>query len=524
MCTAGRFVWILVGGSLAIAACGGPAGSPTPTPTGSPRTTSATQPPSLSPTLAYSPALVTGWGIPTLVHGEPVLTGAAVQPQIAAAVDDTPFLVGGRVSLYGTDCYVPHDFPATPLLRACGDGFFMELGEAIDYRVRLAGDINPDDAERAVVLRVHLHDSRAAACPDRYRVRCDQAVVVEAIVWSGASFDWSEFVKPTDPPDSLRFASDPPVWSAFGLAEGAVYAYDIETCGAGESQSADLAPWLDVRDGQGVQSRSFYSSPFRNRQDAPEWLRNEDAWWRPISEGGCSAGWNVFVVSGSPVPRRIGWSGQQLDVTTVAIGQPVDVSPLPSFRPPDKAPVLAPGHPYGPGFDPWIRDASLSPAVVRGVLEGAASKISTLTGKPYWDATATFECYDALRCRLVVTGQLAGSEDVDGWLFLLRPDGSELELDRDPSSEFDGPPLRSVPLPAVEDLMSVASEDPETERRLGEYPYIFDYAAWYPDRPGVLSLTYNRPVTTAPTHAVFTITIDIAERRVIRLEEHEHGW
>lgn len=37
--------------------------------------------------------------------------------------------------------------------------------------------------EPAIVLRVHAHDERAVTCPPAYRTQCEQAIVVEQVVW-----------------------------------------------------------------------------------------------------------------------------------------------------------------------------------------------------------------------------------------------------------------------------------------------------------------------------------------------------
>ena len=36
-----------------------------------------------------------------------------------------------------------------------------------------------------IVVRVHVRDARAAACAPSIRVQCEQAIVVESVVWRG---------------------------------------------------------------------------------------------------------------------------------------------------------------------------------------------------------------------------------------------------------------------------------------------------------------------------------------------------
>lgn len=128
-----------------------------------------------------------------VVAGEvAVLRGKAIRDAALAATDESPFLIGGRTAFVLADCAVPTNFPETPLLRVCGDGLVIGDGLIGDQRpfggIALVTDFLPSGPglgfnEPAVVLRVHTHDARAADCPPAYRVRCEQAVVVEQVVW-----------------------------------------------------------------------------------------------------------------------------------------------------------------------------------------------------------------------------------------------------------------------------------------------------------------------------------------------------
>ena len=109
-----------------------------------------------------------------------VLRGGAIGSAVLSASDETPFLIGGELSFMLADCFVPTDFPDTPLLRVCDDGLQMQgVGPLVGDldRAGLAG------LQGAVVLRVHARDPLAADCPDAYRIRCERAIVVEQELW-----------------------------------------------------------------------------------------------------------------------------------------------------------------------------------------------------------------------------------------------------------------------------------------------------------------------------------------------------
>jgi hypothetical protein len=115
--------------------------------------------------------------MPTTIGGEPVLRGETIAAYVAAATDDTPFLIGGLIDFFFVvDCFVPPDFPETLLLRPCG-GWPSIGGIAL-----VTDDWHPTPSQR-YVLRVHVHDPRAADCPPAYREQCERAVVVDEVVW-----------------------------------------------------------------------------------------------------------------------------------------------------------------------------------------------------------------------------------------------------------------------------------------------------------------------------------------------------
>jgi hypothetical protein len=156
---------------------------------------------SLRPTVSPSASGAALWsdGIPRVVAGEPVLRGQAIATHIAAAMADTSFLVGGYVVFVAVDCYVPPNLPSSPLTAPCDDGWTLRdmLGFLIgspsttsgppptSYRLVLGSSV-PGWAEpisSPVVLRVHAHDQRAAACAAAITDKCEQAIVVESVVW-----------------------------------------------------------------------------------------------------------------------------------------------------------------------------------------------------------------------------------------------------------------------------------------------------------------------------------------------------
>ena len=116
-----------------------------------------------------------------------VLRGAAIRDAAATATDETPFLIGGTISIVMADCLVPPDFPETPLLRVCGDGMMIGNGRGFGGSP-VVSDMLPTGpglgfSEPAVVIRVHTHDERAATCPPAYLVECEHAIVVDQVVW-----------------------------------------------------------------------------------------------------------------------------------------------------------------------------------------------------------------------------------------------------------------------------------------------------------------------------------------------------
>lgn len=132
----------------------------------------------------HTPPVALG-NFPSEINAELVVTRDAVAAHIASAVDDSPFLIGGEVKYVSSDCFVPDDFPTTALLVPCDDNYVFGYGPGGFHLVLSGGNLSGFQIGPAV-LRVHVHDQRAADCPVVYRDRCEAAVVVEQVAWSAS--------------------------------------------------------------------------------------------------------------------------------------------------------------------------------------------------------------------------------------------------------------------------------------------------------------------------------------------------
>ncbi len=154
------------------------------------------EPGSTMPPTTPSPAATSRYedGIPTIFDGEPVLRGVAARSWANSAVDDSPFLVGGWITVppagvvYG--CTPMH---GPPWVQTCGGPTLTDMAgseevlwpDIVRHLVFTGVDFSAARTG-AAILRVHVHDQRASDC-DTDRDVCDAAVVVEAIVWNGDS-------------------------------------------------------------------------------------------------------------------------------------------------------------------------------------------------------------------------------------------------------------------------------------------------------------------------------------------------
>lgn len=181
---------VLTIGLLVLAGCGA---SPPPSQTASGSMSS----------VAPSAAAATpepGSAVPASVDGYPVLRGADIPAHIAADPSPTAFYVGGWLTSLEVDCAPPPSGrPTSPLAPWCPSGWFLTetrlmpgaSGQGVPATVYLiVGTTVPGSGwqqDTPVILRVHAHDAQAATCEAAIRAECEQAVVVEAIAWSGAS-------------------------------------------------------------------------------------------------------------------------------------------------------------------------------------------------------------------------------------------------------------------------------------------------------------------------------------------------
>jgi hypothetical protein len=125
--------------------------------------------------------------IPSGIFARPVLSTDEAVQRIASTATDEPFLVAGWIYRAEIDCFVPPDFPVTPLLTPCGSGYHLSgvNGSVASFPLVIdPGSVSEGiPTGLTVVFQVHAHDARAAECPPAYRQACDAAVVVEALVW-----------------------------------------------------------------------------------------------------------------------------------------------------------------------------------------------------------------------------------------------------------------------------------------------------------------------------------------------------
>lgn len=139
---------------------------------------------------------VGGDGLPATYMGQPVFRGDAIGEHIDADTSSSSFFIGGWLRGILVDCDAPPSpRPSSPLAPWCLSGWFLAdhrpvrgdtlppLHLIVGEHVTLSGWRMADP----VILRVHAHDPEAAECAEPIRAECERAVVVEEIVWSGAS-------------------------------------------------------------------------------------------------------------------------------------------------------------------------------------------------------------------------------------------------------------------------------------------------------------------------------------------------
>lgn len=130
-------------------------------------------------------------GIPTRIGAETVLRGGdEIAARVGASPDDTTFLIGGWATgqiMYRCPAATDRPLPRTyESLRACGAPAFhvMEGPDRDTGVVVVALGAPAVPAPGPVVLRVHVHDPLAVACPDPIRPACETTVVLDEVVWT----------------------------------------------------------------------------------------------------------------------------------------------------------------------------------------------------------------------------------------------------------------------------------------------------------------------------------------------------
>lgn len=122
---------------------------------------------------------------PPEIDGERVLATDEARSKAVNAESTESFLVGGWVTVHVVDCAGGPNLPVSPLVEPC-DGGYRIANEGSDSwgQFRLVGDQGVSvPLRQPIVLRVHVRDPRATACPETYRASCDAAIVVDEVVW-----------------------------------------------------------------------------------------------------------------------------------------------------------------------------------------------------------------------------------------------------------------------------------------------------------------------------------------------------
>jgi len=136
--------------------------------------------------------------IPAVLDGQPVLNIFQGKAQATTASTSQAFLIGGWFAAFGLTCAAPPaNTPMSSLVPWCQGVFLTDLPyEVLDalhdmqaatitpiYLTGASAELLPRAGR--VVYRVHVHDPSAADCPPSLLVRCQAAVVVDALVWQG---------------------------------------------------------------------------------------------------------------------------------------------------------------------------------------------------------------------------------------------------------------------------------------------------------------------------------------------------
>jgi hypothetical protein len=153
-------------------------------------------PSTITPSAVESATDAAPWpdGLPRVLDGVPVFRGNDISAHAALVPDDTPFLIGGYLVFVQSEC-LANLVPPNPLVPPCPNGWLLQdpsypLHLVSQYLQLVVGANVPSvpgawNEASPEVLRVHINDPRASACPAAILQRCRQAVVVEAAVWVG---------------------------------------------------------------------------------------------------------------------------------------------------------------------------------------------------------------------------------------------------------------------------------------------------------------------------------------------------